>query len=256
MSQIIKSEAIILKNIALSGSSRYIITFSKELGKVTLIAKGIKKPTSCFGACLEPFTYSQVIFYYKEQRENYYISGCDIINPFLALRQDLEKIYFASAVSGLINQVVPPEEKNVAIFNLIFSMFTELDRSKVAEIAILYFAFQIKLLTLIGFKPILDRCANCNNEINLKTAIYFLAEEGGLICKKCMKRSGANPIDASIVNILRHFLTEKFSKNKKWRINETVERQLADLLRTFIEFHIEKPIQVLPKTYKKGQDYA
>ncbi len=247
MSKLIKTDAMILKTISLPGSSRFVIAFTKEMGKITLVAKGIRKPKSRFGACLEPFVLSEVIFYYKENRENYYVSHCAIIDPHNDIRQNLEKIQYASMVSALTNQLITAEEKNVTLFNLIFSIFTELNRSTTSELSLLYMAYQLKLMTILGFQPILNRCANCQNQVDLTELVYFSINKGGPLCYSCangitLKRQ----IDSSGVTLLRHFLTDKFVHNKKLKINKTLEAQIMSLLKSYIEFHSEREIKVLP----------
>lgn len=250
MTQIVKTDTISLKTVSKSDTSRYIMGFTKDYGKITLVAKGIRKPTSRFGACLEPFTLSEVVFYHKEQREFYYVSHCDIVNAFPALHQSLEKIRYAAATSALIVHGIPFEETNVSLFNLIFSMLTEIDRSDEEMLPILYLAFQTKFLTLLGFKPNVERCGRCQTEYELPPMAHFAVSQGGLLCPSCGAQiASVEMIDREVVQALRHFLTEKFYRNKRLQLRPQAMHQLANILKQFFEFHLEKPLNVIPQTF-------
>ncbi|OQY29004.1 MAG: DNA repair protein RecO [Candidatus Cloacimonetes bacterium 4572_55] len=254
MSRIAKTEAISLKNVSLSGASRYIIALTRDFGKVTLVAKGIKKPKSRFGACLEPFVLSEVLFYHKENRETHYISHCDIIESFSNLRRDLEKIRFAAASVSVIDKVIDHEEKNSVLFDLVFSILTELNRSEESQLFILYLAFLTKLAALLGFQPILDRCLRCGALAEERTHPYFSIVEGGLICSGCeivasKDRINYKRITPEIREILYQFLTEKFYKNKRRILTDSSLEQLHILLKMYLEYHTDKRIPPISESY-------
>ncbi len=245
MSAIVKTDAIILRNANLTDSSRYALALTKEFGKITFVAKGIRRPTSRFGAALEPFTLSHIVFYQKDERDKYYISQCDIVEAFVQLRQDLEKISSAAAAVNLLDQFTPPGERNVALFNLLFSILTEFNRSLTSELPILFLAFQLKLLTLTGFQPILGHCACCQKTI---TSGYFIPEHGGVVCNSCQEQAEkpAAAISSEIISVFHHFLSEKFAQNKKWQISEGTLRQMTALLKIYTEFYSEQALKTFP----------
>jgi Recombination protein O N terminal len=51
----IKSEAIVLRSIRFGEADRILHLYTPEYGRIGAIAKGARKPTSRFGARLEPF---------------------------------------------------------------------------------------------------------------------------------------------------------------------------------------------------------
>ncbi len=247
MSKIITTDAIVLKTKDQRDTSRSLIAFTKDMGKLYLIAKGSRKPKSRFGACLEPFVHNQIVFYHKENRDSFYLSHCDIINAFINLHRDLDRMNYAASAAILADNITPYNEQNVALFNLLFSIFTELNRSDAADLQTLYWAYQIKLMSLAGFQPMLNECTACGKASLSSDAQFFAPNAGGLLCRTCAgKNPRAQQIHPSIITMFVHFLTEKFSQNKKWRVKDDVAAQVNSMLHNFIEYHLEKKISIPP----------
>ncbi|TFB10109.1 DNA repair protein RecO, partial [Candidatus Marinimicrobia bacterium MT.SAG.4] len=74
---ILKAEGIILRRIKYSETSLIVTLYTKEYGKVSLIAKGARNPKSKFVGSLEPGTYVSVVYYHKENRDLQMLSEVD-----------------------------------------------------------------------------------------------------------------------------------------------------------------------------------
>ena len=66
--------------------------FTKEHGKLTFIAKGIRKPKSPLLSILQPFNLLEFQYYYKKNRSMQLIKEADILISFLQLRDYLSTI--------------------------------------------------------------------------------------------------------------------------------------------------------------------
>ena len=77
-----RTEGVVLRAHDYSETSKIISIYSRAFGKVRVIAKGVRKPKSRFGASMEPITEVNFIFYKRENRDLYTIGQCDILQPF------------------------------------------------------------------------------------------------------------------------------------------------------------------------------
>jgi len=146
---ILKSEGIVLRRIKYGESSLIATLYTKSSGKITLIAKGARKPKSKFVGSLEPATHSSVIYYYKESRDIQVLSEIEIINPNLYISENLRKSAVAMAIVGLVDSVMSGTETNEEIFELLANTLSALNDTDY-DVALLWF-FEINLLRLLGF---------------------------------------------------------------------------------------------------------
>ena len=56
---IVQTEGLVLRNFRMSESSKVVIVYTRNFGKVRLVAKGARRPKSKFGASLEPLTWGR-----------------------------------------------------------------------------------------------------------------------------------------------------------------------------------------------------
>ena len=116
MSEIIKTEAVVLSKMNYGDSSNIASLFTEDLGKLSVIIKGARSPKSKYGKIVDPLNYLLVVLYKKESREVQLLSGADIIQHFPEIKNDLDKLSYAYAVAELIKNLVADDELNKKLF--------------------------------------------------------------------------------------------------------------------------------------------
>lgn len=137
----IKTEAIILKTADLGETDRFLTIYSKEFGKIQVAARGIKKLESKLRYHLEPLSYSLLIL--VEGKKFRIIKDAVLIDQFLSIRRDLEKMKTVYKIANLIDELIAGEEKDENIWNLILEALKKLNPKD----------FQNNLLRLLGYDP-------------------------------------------------------------------------------------------------------
>ena len=66
---IVHSDAIVLRSIDYGETSRIVTLFTRERGKIGVMAKGARANRSRFGSTLEPLSHINVVLYYKPGRD-------------------------------------------------------------------------------------------------------------------------------------------------------------------------------------------
>ena len=125
---LVKTDAVILKSMKYRDTSKIVTLYSKEFGKLKVIAKGARSAKNKFGASLDPLTCSHVVLYKKEQRDLHLLSQCDLILPFNRLREDFDRMSVGFSVIELLNQIVHEEERNEPLYQLLLETLTALNR--------------------------------------------------------------------------------------------------------------------------------
>ena len=78
MSEIIKTEAIVLNKINYGDSSIIASLFTKDFGRLSGIIKGGRSPKSKIGSAVNQLNHLEIILYTKDTREVQLISNASI----------------------------------------------------------------------------------------------------------------------------------------------------------------------------------
>jgi DNA repair protein RecO (recombination protein O) len=178
-----QTEAIVLRLLDYGESDRIVTFCTADFGKIRGIAKGARRSRKRFVNALEPFCRSRIFFSRRGPDSLALIEGCDVLSHFPAIRADLDKTLAASCLIDLTDQFTPEDKKNEASFFLLLDFLQLLEGSVMTD-ALLRF-FEIRLLRISGYDPVLDRCLYCKTPIGKQAAYRFDAAKGGLTCNVC-----------------------------------------------------------------------
>jgi len=237
---ICKSEAIVLRRNNLRETSVLADFFTRDFGKITGVLKGMRTEPTKFASSVEPFSLNEIIFYQKRNSSVHLVSACDLKNNFNQLRHDVVRSAMATMMLELVGAVMPLEDKNPAVFELVVSSISELEKTNFAEKILLI--FKIKLLSLSGFQPHLDSCVVCDSRVMGQAK--FSVSQGGLLCPKCaFKDPKARSIFRGTVATLLHIQKNDFSANLNLGMNPEIKKELEIILNSFIQFHLGKELK-------------
>ena len=82
MSEIIKTEAIVLSKLDYRDTSKIANLFTEDFGKISVIIKGARSPKSKTGKIVDPLNHIRIVYYNKESRDLQLISDAESINYF------------------------------------------------------------------------------------------------------------------------------------------------------------------------------
>ncbi|HBB15639.1 MAG TPA: DNA repair protein RecO [Syntrophus sp. (in: bacteria)] len=196
-----RTEAIVLRLLDYGESDRIVTFYTAGFGKLRGIAKGARRSRKRFANALEPFSCSQILFSSRGPDSLALIEGSDVIAHFPAIRADLEKTLSASYLIDLTDRFTLEDKKNEALFSLLHGFLKIIETGPVTE-AILRF-FEIRLLKLSGYDPLLDHCLICKAPLEKEQTYRFKAADGGLTCMACRPDSqGAIPVSLGTIRTL------------------------------------------------------
>jgi len=149
-----RTQAIVLGHIEYGEADRILKLFTMEKGKISAIAKGVRKIRSRKAGHLEPFTH--VNLFLAEGRNLDIITQAETVDSYPDLRDNLEGIAYASYVMEVVDRFTYEEGQNVGIFRLLVNTLGRLEKQPNPETVIHY--FEMRLLDLLGFRPLGWRC--------------------------------------------------------------------------------------------------
>lgn len=142
-------EAVVLSRRDFGESDRILSVYSKNHGKLSLIAKGIKKLKSRKRGHLEVF--SLIKFSASESKGIDIMTEAEAISNFESIRKDLRKITVAYYFVEIINKINKEGEKNTALYELLVKFLGLLEETNALKRLRLEFAY--KTLVLLGYWP-------------------------------------------------------------------------------------------------------
>ena len=192
------------KQTACSGYSR------ASLGKVRVVAKGVRKLHSRKAGHLEPFT--RVGLLLARGREMMIVTQAEAVDTFPLLRDDLLRMGYASYVVELLDRFTYEEGQNIPMYRLLADTLSRLCTETDSSLVVHY--YEMRLLDLLGFRPQLFHCVQCGNEIQPEDQ-YFSAAQGGVLCPTCgVNAPGARPISMQALKFLRHYQRSSYYRSK------------------------------------------
>ena len=141
--------AIVLSRRDLREADQIISCYTKERGKLELLARGVKKITSKNSAHLEPFSFVDIEIAPGKGIDH--LTKVQSINYFANIRQDLQKSLVAGYVVSLLDKILHVGEKDERIFELLKSWLEFLNpKSKISNLKSIDY-FVVKLLNYLGY---------------------------------------------------------------------------------------------------------
>jgi DNA repair protein RecO (recombination protein O) len=193
------ASGIVLRRYNLGESDRILVVYTRERGKVRVIAKGVRRTASKLAGHLETFSHVKLLL--AQGRELDVVSQAQIQEPFAKLRDDLNRTAQAYVISEIVDLGTPDEHAQADLFDALLSGLRAIAEQPRADLASLH--AQLYLLAQLGFRPELQRCVRCRNP--LEAVVNSMnPERGGAVCPDCTSMEpGSHRIEVDVLKLLR-----------------------------------------------------
>lgn len=227
------TEALVLKSFDTRETDAIITIFSRDLGKVSVVVKGVKKPQSSLRGMVQPFCRSH--FYLTRSGEMYLMTQGKIISFYGNIREDLTKTLQAVYILELLDKSLVDNDPNQGLYRMTTEVLGFLDENEAPGLVVRY--FELKLLGMLGFAPELNQCSNCGQENGLG---YFSRSSGGVLCTSCESVSDARPIKPGVLAVLRSLQKHRLTFLPRLRISNDLEAQVEKVLEEYLEYYLDR----------------
>lgn len=217
-------------------ADRFLGLFSREKGKLRAIAKGVRKPRSRKAGHLEPFT--RVSLQLARGRNLMIVTQAETIDAHMPIRDDLLLATYASYVVELLDRFTYEEGENRAMYRLLMNTLKRLCTSEEPDLVVRY--YEVRLLDLLGFRPQLFHCVNCEEQIQAEDQ-YFSAQRGGVVCPRCVGAvPGTRPVSVEALRYLRHLQRSSYGEAMRAAPSTSVAREMERLLQHYLTYFLER----------------
>lgn len=242
---LINDSAICIRAIDYSETSQVVTFFTRQTGKVTLMAKGSKRARSPFGGPIEIFSCGHITFSDSGREKMGTLVEFEQLAEMPAssvITADIGTLNYCLFAVELVNLLTTDFDPHPGLFDALLMFFNEVSgglpcealakqgkKNALTPLVI----FQLKLLREIGLSPVFEYCVNCKNDFKSQSqqaslgvphGAYFSNNARGLICKDCQ---GAFP---DSVQIAKKTLTCLTNVNSIASADERTVEQIEGIL--------------------------
>jgi DNA repair protein RecO (recombination protein O) len=229
-------EAVVLRHSDYGEADRILVIYTRDKGKLRVIAKGVRKIRSRKAGHLEPFTRASLQL--AAGRDMAIVTQADTVDTYLPMRDDLVKTGLAAYVIEVVDRFTYEEEANPAIYRLLTDTLERISAQADPALALRY--YDLHLLDLLGFRPELFRCLGCGEEIQPQDQ-YFSVAQGGIYCPNCgAGRADATPISMETLKYLRHLLRSSYPEAARATLSAPVRAEMEAILQRYIQYLLER----------------
>ena len=236
-----RTEAIILKTIPYGETSKILTTFTRDLGKVNLLARGARDVKSKYGGSLELFTHVSVIFYERTERDLQYVSDVTVIDPFLQIHDHLDRTYTALAIIEMCNRLIHGNEDNFHLFDLLLQTLQGLNHTDKRPMnGFLYFMLHVAERS--GFRIETEVCDHCQDMLAHKE-LRFDETHGRVVCESCpaaLRNVSGNELSKESLGILRQIARSRGNGIYNIHRSERAGTEIYHLLLRHLQYHMEE----------------
>jgi DNA repair protein RecO (recombination protein O) len=230
---IVRTEAVVLRSLPYGETSRIVTLFTRDRGKLAVMAKGARRTKSRFGSTLQPMSYVQVVYYYKPSRSLQLLSDSSHVTAFHQIGRDLEKISIGLRIVELTSALMQDEQQNALVFNLLLQVLHRLDGAG-DRLANTLPYFQMRLATALGFSPafqrdIVQELPDSGGALDFETGAIFPPTATG--CRRA-SRSALRAFAVCARADLDAVMRMNVAADTRIELNELVEE--------YLKYHVEE----------------
>jgi DNA repair protein RecO (recombination protein O) len=246
-----RTEAVVLRRQDIGEADRLLTLYTPGMGKLRVIAKGARKPTSRKAGHLELFLHSTLLVARGHTLD--IVTQADTINAFRALREDLVRTTYAHYAAELLDQFTSEGQENRLAFELLVATLQHFCDTSDLRLATRF--YELRLLALEGYQPQLFHCLSCGDVIQ-PVVNYFHPEQGGILCPRCGEGliAGPNrmppheavghpalvrPVSVNTLKVLRYLQTHDYEQCSRLRLKPETHRDLEALMLYYITYVLE-----------------
>lgn len=234
-------KGIVLRSVDTKEADKILTVLTAGMGKITVVAKGARSRRSKVSAATQILAYSELVL--SESRGWQYLTEGSTLELFDGVRQDVELLSLASYFAELTEAVSYEEAEAGEILSLLLNALYALGTLKRPP-ELVRAAFEVKLMALIGFEPLLDSCAYCGEG---QPAEPVLDLAGGILrCRGCGVGGGRSALlTPGALAAMRHVLYGDPRRLYSFTLESADQRRFTQAAESYVGAMLDRDFHTL-----------
>lgn len=237
--KLLKVKGVVIAEKTVADFDKIVTILTPNMGKIEAAAKGSRRPKSLLMAATQFLCFGEYVLY--KSGNNYSINSCETIEVFYDIRTDLDKLKYAAHITRIVNDVTTENQNTYKLIQLYLNtlyMISETDKN----LSLINSVFTLRLLSIIGFRPMIDECKNCKTKDDLT---YFSFRDSGFKCSVCSKQDkGAIEISPTTKDAIRYIILANAKKIFSFEVPEDTIKELEIISKIYLQEKLEKEYRI------------
>ena len=236
-----KVEGLVLRESDYQDHDKILTILTKDQGRLTARARGVKSKRSKLRSGCQLLTYSEFLIF--ENRGFHTVEEAVPLEMFVELRTDLELLALASYFAQVGEKLSQEDFPTPKLLSLTLNCIYALCRLKKPQLQVKA-VFELSAACLAGYEPDLSGCHVCGREF----PEYFCVQQGLLHCKDCPGGTDYGlrmPVCEAALAAMRHIVYGEKNRMFSFQTYDAVLRQLSAITETYLKMQLEQSFSAL-----------
>lgn len=239
---VVEATGIVTREVKYGDTSRILTVLTREFGKISVLAGGVRTNKSGMLASTQLFSYTTFNLFKGRDKSLYKINSGEVINSFSNIKNSLEAMAYASYFCEMANWIIQEEAPDENQLSLLLNTMYVLSENKLPY-QFIKAVYEFRTLGIQGFTPTLDICINCDTHSEL---CYLDLTRCGAYCKTCGQAiDGAVNTGEGVLDAIRYITTAEAKKIFAFKLGDKAMEYLSRLGEYLIEVYLEKHFKTL-----------
>ncbi len=236
--------ALVLRTTDWSETSRIATLWTRELGKVRVVAKSGRRLKSAFESALDLLTVCRIVLLRKSSGGLDLLTEARVERRFPRLAGDLQALYGAYYVAELLADFTQDYDPHPGLFDEALATVADLEEGAGEQAGPRLARFELVLLRELGYSPLLDACASCLAPVTGERTA-FSAVAGGAVCAGCQgQQRDRRPLSAAAWQALRVLGESGDAWRRPW--GAAVRGEVRQALGGYVTYLLGRRPRLLP----------
>ncbi len=229
-----KALALVVRTTDWSETSRIATLWTREFGKVRVLAKGGRRLKSNFESSLDLLAVCSIVFLRKSSSSLDLLTESQLVRRFARLRNDLQALYAGYYIAEMLADWTEDYDPHPALFDEALDALEVLGETGVLP-GLRIARFDLVLLHELGYSPVLEACAGCNAPLDESAPLSFSPAAGGVVCHACQgKHRERRPLSPAAWEALRTLENSGEAWRRDWA--PEVRKELRQVLGQYVTY--------------------
>ena len=234
-------QALILRVTNYNDSDVLLTLLTKNHGKITVKARGLRRKNSPFAAPCQVLSFAEFTLF--EYRNQYTVNEAHSIELFQGLRDDLERFalgtYFLQVAEVISLEDAPNPDLLSLVLNGLYMLTIKTENEQKVKAV-----FELRAACLAGYTPDLEGCYICGDH----TPLLFNTKEGHLLCRGCDDGGQFGirlPLSQGALSAMRYICHCEQKKMFSFSVNDESLELLCNVTEAYLTAQLEKSFSTL-----------
>ena len=235
------TQGLVLRVTSYNDSDALLTVLTREQGKLTVKARGLRRKNSPLTASCQLLAYSEFTLF--EYRGFYTINEARTVELFQQLHRDLQKLSLGTYFAQVAEVLSQEDQSNPELLSLVLNALYSLAKLRIPEEQIKA-AFELRSICLAGYTPDLHGCSQCG----ASTPDRFDISAGQLECSGCRNYASDGirmPLNPGALEAMRYICSCDAKQLFLFQLGEDSLRLLSQVAEAYLTTQLERGFSAL-----------